>query len=195
MRVPQRIVDRIVSRFARPLHVHKPDTGLDQPPRQQHALAPAIPAIPVANLGRLLLNRECVAGLAARQQTECLRLQLVECRLAKSLLGLGEMPVDLCEQTHSLLQTQRADSPQLQLIDTVFSLRRVTEEQIRIPPPAHQATSLPGRRHVLVEPIDIRDPDRRESWQFGTRRQAFDDRAEVRPIRGLYRPRLGPTYL
>ena len=40
VRVPHRVIDRVVARLARPVDVDEPHPGLDQPPGEQDALAP-----------------------------------------------------------------------------------------------------------------------------------------------------------
>ena len=96
VRIPKWIVDRIVTRFARPLHVNKSNTGFDQSSSEQHTLAPAVVAVTFANRGRFLLNRECVLSFARSEQIEGLLLKLVVKLNFAASLGRVERLVDLC---------------------------------------------------------------------------------------------------
>ena len=66
VRIPQRIIDGVVARLARPLHMHQPHARLDQPPGQQHALPPAVAAVALANFVRLFAEWRTLRGPCPR---------------------------------------------------------------------------------------------------------------------------------
>ena len=64
MSIPEWVVGSVVTGFARPVNMHKPNTGLDQPPGQEDALPPAISTVAIADDLWFLSDVEGLASLS-----------------------------------------------------------------------------------------------------------------------------------
>ena len=110
VRVPQRVVDGRVARLARPADVDQPHAGLDQPPRQQHALPPAVLAVALADPLGLVANLKRLAGLRRRSAG---RRRPGECRRScesRSTRSTSSRCRPTCSNSDSRLsQPQRRD--------------------------------------------------------------------------------------
>ena len=95
-----------VARHARPVDLHQRHARLDQPPRQQHALAELIAAIAIAHRRRFLIQVERPPRACRAQQVERLLRAIVEARDGTAAVDGVEVAVDLLQQREPIARTR-----------------------------------------------------------------------------------------
>src|SRR5262249_13165282 len=134
MRVPHRVIDRGVARIARPVDVHEPHTGFDQPSGQEDRLSPGVATVAVTGLGGLLPEIEGSSRGSGSYQVERIPRVSVP-RLNRAIPPrAAEMPVELPQEVTAAIDAGCGDIPAgRQSLDQVIRRRGVADEPLRIP--------------------------------------------------------------
>ena len=190
VRVPHRVVDRVVAALARPIHVHQSHPGLDQPARQQHALTPRMPAKPIPRRGRFLPQIEGFPRFPGSDQVEGVMAQAIPGFGGAALVRLLAMPIELAQQIVPPIESRNAHiRRKAHAFDRIVGGGGVADEPLRFPLLPDEPRGLPGRRHVVIEPHHVRNPHRRKGRQLHARLHHLEHGAEVGPVGGLDLPR------
>ena len=110
VRVPERITHVGVALFARPVHLHEPRAGLDEPSGEQAALAELVAAVAVAGGGGFAFQLEGGAGRGVLHDIEGALLHAVQRGDGLAAGGGEEMVVELAQQASPLRDAQRGDA-------------------------------------------------------------------------------------
>src|SRR5262249_40101404 len=152
VRVPHRVVDRVVTPLARPVDMHQPNPGLDQAPGQKEAGAPLARPVTLAKLRRLLREIKRRAGRPRAQQAErILGLAAVQVKRPTPLQPV-EVLLHLCQYRSPRPEPKRwYILGKRQSLDVETRVRGIADHPLGIPALAQETRRLTRGLDVVVQ--------------------------------------------